>query len=134
MTKWQKIVVILINLSIGLFTAYSYLLYVRETKIQNTQDNIACNIIELHLEHSSRQHPTAVIVYRNKEYHTGINLGDSLQLGENNTIFYYDELLDRVFCRNSGIERGLIVIVVIFVLSFLFWLAPNNGDKKMKRH
>ena len=112
-----------------------YLAYVRETEIQNTQDNIACNIIELnHLKYRFRQHPTAVIAYRNKEYHTSINLGDSLQLGVNNTIFYYDELLDRAFCRNSGIERGLYVIIAIFVLSFLFWLAPNTSDNKMKRH
>lgn len=73
--------------------------------------------------------------YQNKEYITYINSVDSLQIGLNNTTFFYDELFDRVFCRNSGIAKGQYVALVFFILSFLLWLEPNsNINNKKKRH
>ena len=91
--------------------------------------------IKLDLEYSSRQHPTATLIYQNKEYITYINSVDSLQIGLNNTTFFYDELFDRVFCRNSGIAKGQYVALVFFILSFLLWLEPNsNINNKKKRH
>ena len=90
---------------------------------------------KLDLEYSSRQHPTATLIYQNKEYITYINSVDSLQIGLNNTTFFYDELFDRVFCRNSGIAKGQYVALVFFILSFLLWLEPNsNINNKKKRH
>lgn len=126
----RKIVIILINFSIGLFTAYLSLLYVRESYISTHQSNIACNIINLSLEYSSRQHPTADILYQNKKYVTKITDGDNLQVGLNDTTFFYDEMLDRVFCRNSGIRNGLYAALILFVLSFLLWINPNASKKK----
>lgn len=126
----RKIVIILINFSIGLFTAYLSLLYVRESYISTNQSNIACNIINLSLEYSSRQHPTADILYQNKKYVTKITDGDNLQVGFNDTTFFYDEMLDRVFCRNSGIRNGLYAALILFVLSFLLWINPNASKKK----
>lgn len=130
----RKIIIILINFGLGLFTAYMSLLYVRETYISENQDNITCNIIKLNLEHSSRQHPTAALIYHNKKYIANINIGDSLQIGVNNTTFFYDELLDRVFCRNSGIEKGPYVALAFFVLSFLFWLEPRTDVNKKRNN
>lgn len=126
----RKIIVCLINISLGFFVAYMSLLYIRERNISTTQCNIACNIVNVYMEHSSRQHPTVEVIYRNRKYTTNIANGERLQNGYNTTTFYYDELLDRVFCRNSGIERGLYVVILLFVLSFLFWLNPNIIVKK----
>lgn len=128
----RRIAIVVINVVVGLFAVYVYACYVRETEIQNTQDNITCDIVELHLKHSSRQHPSAKIIYRGKEYYTAITikLTDSLSLGENNTVFYYDGVLDRVFCRDSGIERGVYLGFSFFILSFLFWLNPKSNKKK----
>lgn len=128
----RRIAIVVINVVVGLFAVYVYACYVRETEIQSSQDNITCDIVELHLKHSSRQHPSAKIIYRGKEYYTAItiNLTDSLSLGENNTVFYYDEVLDRVFCRDSGIERGVYLGFAFFILSFLFWINPKSNKKK----
>ena len=131
----RKIVIMLINLGLGFFTVSMFLISARETYISETRDNITCDIIKLDLEYSSRQHPTATLIYQNKEYITYINSVDSLQIGLNNTTFFYDELFDRVFCRNSGIAKGQYVALVFFILSFLLWLQPNsNINKKKKRH
>lgn len=125
----------LINLGLGFFTVSMFLISARETYISETRDNITCDIIKLDLEYSSRQHPTATLIYQNKEYITYINSVDSLQIGLNNTTFFYDELFDRVFCRNSGIAKGQYVALVFFILSFLLWLEPNsNINNKKKRH
>ncbi len=131
----RKIVIMLINLGLGFFTVSMFLISARETYISETRDNITCDIIKLDLEYSSRQHPTATLIYQNKEYITYINSVDSLQIGLNNTTFFYDELFDRVFCRNSGIAKGQYVALVFFILSFLLWLEPNsNINNKKKRH
>ena len=131
----RKIVIMLINLGLGFFTVSMFLISARETYISETRDNITCDIIKLDLEYSSRQHPTATLIYQNKEYITYINSVDSLQIGLNNTTFFYDELFDRVFCRNSGIAKGQYVSLVFFILSFLLWLEPNsNINNKKKRH
>ncbi len=131
----RKIVIMLINLGLGLFTVSMFLISARETYISETRDNITCDIIKLDLEYSSRQHPTATLIYQNKEYISYINSVDSLQIGLNNTTFFYDELFDRVFCRNSGIAKGQYVALVFFILSFLLWLEPNsNINNKKKRH
>lgn len=74
----RRIVITLINIAVGLFTAYTFFVFDRETEISKTQSNIACEIIELRLEHSSRQHPQADIIYQNKEYTTGIKISDNL--------------------------------------------------------
>lgn len=79
------------------FTAYMFIVSDRETKISTTQSNIACEIINLDLRSGSRHHPSADIIYQGKKYDTVINKRDSLQLGFNNTTFFYDEKLDRVF-------------------------------------
>lgn len=131
----RRIAIVLINVVVGLFALYMYACYVRETEIQSTQDNITCDIVELNLKHSSRQHPSAKIIYRGKEYYTAmtINLTDSLSLGENNTVFYYDGVLDRVFCQDSGIERGVPLGFAFFILSFLFWLEPKSKKKDFSR-
>ena len=131
----RKIVIMLINLGLGLFTVSMFLISARETYISETRDDITCDIIKLDLEYSSRQHPTATLIYQNKEYISYINSVDSLQIGLNNTTFFYDELFDRVFCRNSGIAKGQYVALVFFILSFLLWLEPNsNINNKKKRH
>lgn len=131
----RKIIIMLINLGLGFFTVSMFLISARETYISETRDNITCDIIKLDLEYSSRQHPTATLIYQNKEYITYINSVDSLQIGLNNTTFFYDELFDRVFCRNSGIAKGQYVALVFFILSFLLWLEPNsNINNKKKRH
>lgn len=112
----RKIVIMLINLGLVFFTVSMFLISARETYISETRDNITCDIIKLDLEYSSRQHPTATLIYQNKEYITYINSVDSLQIGLNNTTFFYDELFDRVFCRNSGIAKGQYVALVFFVV------------------
>lgn len=132
MTKKNKICIVLINVALGLFAAYTCLLCIRETHITKTQDTIVCNITKLYQKSGRSHHPKAYIVYRNKEYVSNINLGDSLRTGYNTTTFYYDEMLDRVFCRNSGIERGMYVIVIIFLLSFLFWIPSGRKSKGEK--
>ena len=129
----RKIVIMLINLGLGFFTVSMFLISARETYISETRDNITCDIIKLDLEYSSRQHPTATLIYQNKEYITYINSVDSLQIGLNNTTFFYDELFDRVFCRNSGIAKGQYVALVFFILSFLLWLEPNSNINNMKK-
>lgn len=43
----RKIVVAMINIAVGLFTAYMFIVSDRETKISTTQSNIACEIINL---------------------------------------------------------------------------------------
>lgn len=132
MTKKNKICIVLINVALGLFAAYTCLLCIRETHITKTQDTIVCNITKLYQKSGRSHHPKAYIVYRNKEYVSDINLGDSLRTGYNTTTFYYDEMLDRVFCRNSGTERGMYVIVIIFLLSFLFWIPSGRKSKGEK--
>ena len=135
MVMGRKIVVAMINITVGLFTAYMFIVSDRETKISTTQSNIACEIIKLDLRSSSRHHPSADIIYQGKKYDTVINKRDSLQLGFNNTTFFYDEKLDRVFCRDSGINRGKYVALICFLLSFLLWLEANkNANKKKNRH
>lgn len=128
----RKIAIVVINVAAGLFALYTYACYVRETEIQNTQDNITCDIVELDLRHGYRHYPSAKIIYSGKEYYPSItiNLTDSLSLGENNTVFYYDGVLDRVFCRDSGIERGVYSGFAFFILSFLFWLNPKSNKNK----
>ena len=122
----RKIVVAMINIAVGLFTAYMFIASDRETKISKTQSNIACEIINL-------DHPSADIIYQGKKYDTVINKRDSLQLGFNTTTFFYDEKLDRVFCRDSGIERGKYVAFICFLLSFLLWLEANKDVNKKKK-
>ena len=129
----RKISIILINIAVGLFTAYMFLISDRETRISESQDNIACEIIKLDLRSSSRHHPSAGIIYQGKKYDTCINKNDSLQLGFNDTMFFFDEKLDRVFCRNSGVERAKWVVLIIFFLSFLLWLEPN-ADANQNRN
>lgn len=132
MVMVRKIVVAMINIAAGLFTAYMFIVSDRETKISKTQSNIACEIINLDLRSGSRHHPSADIIYHDKKYDTVINKSDSLQLGFNNTTFFYDEKLDRVFCRDSGINRGKYVALICFLLSFLLWLEANKDANKKK--
>lgn len=131
----RKTAIVVINVAAGLFALYTYACYVRETEIQNTQDNITCDMVELDLRHGYRHYPSAKIIYSGKEYYPSItiNLTDSLSLGENNTVFYYDGVLDRVFCRDSGIERGVPLGFAFFILSFLFWLEPQSKKKDFSR-
>lgn len=49
MVMVRKIVVAMINIAAGLFTAYMFIASDRETKISKTQSNIACEIINLDL-------------------------------------------------------------------------------------
>ena len=122
----KKIGLLLINLVTGLFCCIICLLYLREIEIKNTQDNIVCNVIELrNMKPSYRQHPQATVLYCNKEYFVDVNTQVSLQIGENDSLFYYDEVLDRVFFCNSNIERGLYVSIAIFILFLLFWFKPE---------
>lgn len=131
----RKILVALINIAVGLFTAYIFLISERESKISKTQSNIACQIIELDLRSSSRHHPSADIIYQGKKYNTPINKSDCLQVGFNDSTFFYDNLLDRVFCRNSGVERAKRVSLIIFFLSFLLWIEANTDtNKKRNKH
>ena len=131
----RKILVALINIAVGLFTAYIFLISERESKISKTQSNIACQIIELDLRSSSRHHPSADIIYQGKKYDTPINKSDSLQVGFNDSTFFYDNLLDRVFCRNSGTKRARWVSLIIFFLSFLLWIEANSDtNKKRNKH
>ena len=58
----RKIVIMLINLGLGLFTVSMFLISARETHISETRDNITCDIIKLDLEYSSRQHPSSPAV------------------------------------------------------------------------
>ena len=55
----RKIVVAMINIAVGLFTAYMFIVSDRETKISTTQSNIACEIINLDLRSGSRHHLTS---------------------------------------------------------------------------
>jgi hypothetical protein len=87
MVMGRKIVVAMINIAVGLFTAYMFIVSDRETKISTRQSNIACEIINLDLRSGSRHHPSADIIYQGKKYDTVINKRDSLQLGFNNTTF-----------------------------------------------
>ena len=73
MVMGRKIVVAMINIAVGLFTAYMYIVSDRETKISTTQSNIACEIINLDLRSGSRHHPSADIIYQGKKYDTVIN-------------------------------------------------------------
>lgn len=125
----KKIAIVLINLSLGLFSAYMFLLCVRESYISSNRGNIACDIVKLDLRHSSRTHPKAYIIYQNKEYVTDItdDGNNNLKIGFNDTAFFYDEMLDRCFCRNSGAEKGSCISLAIFALSFLFWINPKAG-------
>lgn len=66
MVMGRKIVVAMINIAVGLFTAYMYIVSDRETKISTTQSNIACEIINLDLRSGSRHHPSADIIYQGK--------------------------------------------------------------------
>ena len=43
----RKIVIMLINLGLGLFTVSMFLISARETHISETRDNITCDIIKL---------------------------------------------------------------------------------------
>ena len=129
----RRSIIILINLSLGLFTAYMLVVHIRETNISTHQGHIACTILKLDQEYTSRQHPTADIIYQNKQYTTNISVGNSLQIGYNNDTFYYDELLDRVFCHDPGIEKGLYVAIFLFISSFLFWLNPNTVFKNERK-
>lgn len=131
----RKILITLINIAVGLFTAYMFLISERESKISTTQSNIVCQIIELDLRSGSRHHPSADIIYQGKKYNTSINKSDNLQIGFNDSTFFYDNLLDRVFCRNSGVERARWAALIIFFLSFLLWLEPNtDANKKRNKH
>lgn len=121
-------------MGVGLVAAYFILVYVREANISVSQDNIACEIIELDMVRTSRHHPSATIIYQGKKYYTDIGKNDSLQLGFNDTTFYYDEKLDRVFCQDTGIGRGAICMTLIFFLSFLLWLEPKNGANSKKKN
>ena len=129
----RKILVALINIAVGLFTAYMFLISERESKISTTQSNIACQIIELDLRSSSRHHPSADIIYQGKKYNTSINKSDNLQIGFNDSTFFYDDLLDRAFCRNSGVERARWVALIIFFLSFLLWVEANTDTNKKEK-
>ena len=42
----RKIVIMLINLGLGLFTVSMFLISARETYISETRDNITCDIIK----------------------------------------------------------------------------------------
>lgn len=129
----RKIAIVLINVSLGLSTAYFFVASARETKIVSSKDNIACEIIDLDLRQGYRHHPSGELVYQNKTYYVSLNVGDSLNIGFNNSTFFYDELLDRVFIRNSGIERGRYASLVIFILSFLLWLEPKKDVIKKRK-
>ena len=76
----RKIVVAMINIAVGLFTAYMFIASDRETKISKTQSNIACEIINLDLRSGSRHHPSADIIYQGKKYDTVINKGNYILL------------------------------------------------------
>lgn len=132
MKKWQKITVLSVNIGLGLFIAYMSLVYVRETSISANQDHIVCDIINLNLEHSSRSHPTAHVIYRNKKYSVQIPNDYNLQIGYNDTTFYYDELLDRVFLPDPRLKKALCLGAFFFACSFLFWLDKDVNDKKKK--
>ncbi len=84
---FRKTTILLINLGVGLLTVYSILIYVRETNISASQDNIACEIIKLDMTRTSRHHPTADIIYEGKVYNTGIGKNDSLRPLQNLTPF-----------------------------------------------
>lgn len=132
MKKWQKITVLSVNIGLGLFIAYMSLVYVRETSISANQDHIVCDIINLNLEHSSRSHPTAHVIYRNKKYSVQIPNDYNLQIGYNDNTFYYDELLDRVFLPDSRLKYALYLGGFFFACSFLFWLDKDVNDKNKK--
>lgn len=124
----NKIIIVIINCVCGLFAIYYYISIRREAYIASHQNFIACQIIKLYPDHSSRSHPTAQIIYRGKEYSTNILVGDNLRIGYNDTTFHYDELLDKVFCRNPCDDKGILLAFLLFLLSFLLWLTPNDKD------
>ena len=51
----RKIVVAMINIAVGLFTAYMFIVSDRDTKISTTQSNIACEIINLDLQMKNKK-------------------------------------------------------------------------------
>src|SRR3712207_7420353 len=58
-----------------------------------------------------RRPPRSTLFPYTTLFRSNISVGNSLQIGYNNDTFYYDELLDRVFCHDPGIEKGLYVAI-----------------------
>ena len=124
----RRIAIVVINVVVGLFALYMYACYVRETEIQSTQDNITCDIIELDLRHGYRHHPSAKIIYRGKEYYTGItiNLTDSLSLGKTIPCFTMMGYLIESFAVIQVLKE-----VCIQALPFLFCLSCFGSIPKV---
>lgn len=80
MTKKNKICIVLINVALGLFAAYTCLLCIRETHITKTQDTIVCNITKLYQKSGRSHHPKAYIVYRNKELGCSVRCSEKQML------------------------------------------------------
>lgn len=122
----------LINVVLGLFAIYYSFSIRREAFIVSHHNFIACQIIQVYPKSGSRSHPTARVIYRGKEYFTNIRSGENLQTGYNDTIFHYDPLFDKVFCRNPRADRGVHLVFLLFISSFLLWIEPNMKRNKVR--
>uniref|UniRef100_UPI003FEEE27D hypothetical protein n=1 Tax=Prevotella sp. TaxID=59823 RepID=UPI003FEEE27D len=128
----RKLMIALINVVLGLFAIYYSFFIRREAFIASHHNFIACQIIQLYPKSGSRTHPTARVIYHGKEYFTNIRSGENLNIGYNDTTFHYDPLFDKVFCRNQRADKGIPLVFLLFLSSFLLWIDPSVKRSKAR--
>lgn len=125
--KYNKnIAIVVINVVLFSFMIATIVLNSRETQIVRTEKSIDCEIIKLDCTSTSRQHPSAVVSYKNTNYNVGLNNCNDIKIGRNINDFYYDSYFNRIFVKEYVTKKMLYLSIVLFAISFLLWFLPKD--------
>lgn len=112
--------VLLLNICLLIFFAFSCRLYNHRQVIMNTEKPITnYSVLEVN-HHSNRMSSTILVEYNGKEYYIGVN---SEQCKSLNIKLFYDKDRDEVFEQKEIHARGLTALFVILLCSVVWLLV-----------
>jgi hypothetical protein len=117
--KYKKILIILINCLCLWLAVKVFFDYYTQSYLKQTENPIQCVIAEKDCKYSKATSHCNVI-FKGKDYRVPIVDCDHLNIGNNNTNFYYDKKFDRVIYAGYVEKKYLVFMIIMFIVVFYF--------------
>ncbi len=118
-----------------LIFVFALLSYIRRNNIVKENKPITCYVIDIHCKHHSRDASHCVVIFNQKQYNVGITSVEckSLQVGENENIFYYDFFLDIIFTNKLLNSRIILVLFLLLLIMIALTIGTWKNAMKFKK-
>lgn len=118
--------IIILNLIFFLIFLFTFGLIIRRNIVVRSTNPICCKIIKIHCKDGRYSSYDCDLIFNSQKYHVSTFHCSKYSLGVNCKDFYYDELLNNVFCD------GVIGYKILWIplLMFIFTLVPWYKQKQ----